>query len=48
MMQGKVTEYAKKTFEEGNTHVEQYLNQMNAQVAADIRANSAQKTLDTD
>jgi hypothetical protein len=30
MMQGKVTEYAKKKFEQGNTNVEQYLNQMNA------------------
>lgn len=37
MMQGKVTEFAKKKFEEGNTNVVQYLNQMNAQVAADIR-----------
>jgi hypothetical protein len=48
MMQGKVTEYAKKKFEEGNTHVDQYLNQMNAQVASDLRANSATKNLDTD
>lgn len=48
MMQGKVTEFAKKKFEQGNTHVEQYLNQMNAQVASDLRANSALKSLDTD
>lgn len=45
-MQGKVTEYAKKKFEEGNTHVEQYLNQMNAQVASDLRASSAAKDTD--
>lgn len=46
MMQGKVTEYAKRKFEQGNTHVEQYLNQMNAQVASDLRANSAVKDTD--
>jgi len=41
MMQGKVTEFAKKKFQEGNTNVEQYLNQMNAQVAADLRLKNA-------
>jgi hypothetical protein len=46
MMQGKVTEYAKKKFEEGNTNVNQYLNQMNAQVASDIRASSSAKDTD--
>jgi len=48
MMQGKVTEFAKKKFEEGNTNVEQYLNQMNAQVASDLRAGNANKATDTD
>jgi hypothetical protein len=42
MMQGKVTEFAKKKFEEGNTNVSQYLNQMNTQVATDLRTNTAQ------
>lgn len=48
MMQGRVTEFAKKKFEEGNTHVEQYLNQVNAQVAADLRASNGMKAMDTD
>ena len=46
MMQGKVTEFAKKKFEEGNTHVDQYLNQMNAQVSADLRVKSTEKSMD--
>jgi hypothetical protein len=46
MMQGKVTEFAKKKFEEGNMHVEQYLNQINAQVAADLHASSQSKDTD--
>jgi len=45
-MQGKVTEFAKKKFQEGNTNVEQYLNQINAQVAADLRAKNAQMSVD--
>jgi len=48
MMQGKVTDFAKKKFEEGNTNVEQYLGQMNAQVASDLRSNSANKASDND
>lgn len=48
MMQGKVTEFAKKKFEEGNANVSQYLNQMNAQVASDLRANTAQNSQQND
>ena len=44
MMQGKVTEFAKKKFEEGNANVSQYLNQINAQVSSDLRANTAQNS----
>ena len=46
MMQGKVTEFAKKKFEEGNTHVDQYLTQMNAQVSADLKQKNAEKSMD--
>ena len=46
MMQGKVTEFAKKKFEEGNTHVDQYLSQMNVQVAADLKQKNAEKSMD--
>jgi hypothetical protein len=46
MMQGKVTEFAKKKFEQGNTNVEQYLNQMNTQLAADIKASTQSKDTD--
>jgi anaerobic ribonucleoside-triphosphate reductase len=44
MMQGKVTEFAKKRFEEGNTDVAQYLAQVKAQVASDLQKKSAAKT----
>jgi hypothetical protein len=30
MMQGKVTEFAKKRFEDGNPHVDQYLSQVSS------------------
>jgi len=36
MMAGKVTEFAKKRFEHGNTDVAQYLAQVKAQVATDL------------
>lgn len=47
MMQGKVTEFAKKKFEEGNTNVGQYLTQINAQVAQDLKQKSAEKSMDS-
>jgi hypothetical protein len=40
-MQGKVTEFAKKRFEEGNKDVAQYLAQVKAQVAQDLQKKSA-------
>ena len=46
MMQGKVTEFAKKRFEEGNQNVNQYLQQMNSQLASDLQTNSALKQID--
>lgn len=46
MMQGKVTEFAKKRFEDGNQNVGQYLSQMNSQLAADLQTNSALKGID--
>ena len=46
MMKGKVTEFAKKKFSEGNRNVDQYLNQMNAQVAQDMQMNGTLKALD--
>ena len=46
MMAGKVTEFAKKRFEEGNTDVSQYLAQVKAQVSQDLQANAAIKSID--
>lgn len=46
MMQGKVTEFAKKRFEDGNQNVDQYLNQMNTQLSADLQAGAAVKSLE--
>jgi hypothetical protein len=36
MMAGRVTEFAKKRFEDGDKNVAQYLAQVNAQVATDL------------
>lgn len=50
MMTGKVTEFAKKRFAQGNTNVAQYLAQINAQVDSDLKSkvkgksNTSQKT----
>jgi hypothetical protein len=44
MMAGKVTEFAKKRFEEGNKDVAQYLAQVKAQVASDLKNKSNAKT----
>lgn len=52
MMAGRVTEFAKKRFEEGDKNVAQYLAQVKAQVAQDLqekntgkeKAQQAQKT----
>jgi hypothetical protein len=41
MMEGKVTEFAKKRFEQGNKDVNQYLAQVKAQVAQDLQKKSA-------
>jgi hypothetical protein len=41
MMEGKVTEFAKKRFEHGNKDVAQYLAQVKAQVAQDLQKKSA-------
>jgi hypothetical protein len=41
MMEGKVTEFAKKRFEQGNKDVTQYLAQVKAQVAEDLQKKSA-------
>jgi hypothetical protein len=46
MMAGKVTEFAKKRFEEGNTDVSKYLAQVKAQVSQDLEANAAIKGID--
>lgn len=43
MMQGKVTEFAKKRFEEGNKDVATYLAQVKAQVASDLQKKSSAK-----
>ena len=43
MMAGKVTEFAKKRFEEGNKDVATYLAQVKAQVANDLQKKSAAK-----
>jgi hypothetical protein len=43
MMAGKVTEFAKKRFEEGNTDVAQYLAQVKSQVASDLQKKSNAK-----
>ena len=43
-MAGKVTEFAKKRFEEGNKDVAQYLAQVKAQVAQDLQKKSAAMT----
>lgn len=43
MMKGKVTEFAKKKFEEGNQNVDEYLKAMNMQLASDLKANGALK-----
>jgi len=37
MMKGKVTEFAKKRFAEGDRNVSQYLAQINAQVDSDLK-----------
>jgi hypothetical protein len=55
MMAGRVTEFAKKRFEEGDKNVAQYLAQVKAQVAQDLqnkntgkeKAKEAQKTTTT-
>lgn len=44
MMAGKVTEFAKKRFEEGNKDVATYLAQVKAQVAQDLQKKSAAAT----
>jgi hypothetical protein len=44
MMDGKVTEFAKKRFEQGNKDVAQYLAQVKAQVASDLQKKSASMT----
>jgi hypothetical protein len=46
MMAGKVTEFAKRRFEEGNTNVNEYLAQVKAQVSQDLQANAAIKSID--
>jgi len=48
MMNGKVTEFAKKRFAEGNHNVDEYLSQMNMQLSSDLQANAALKTLGQD
>lgn len=47
MMHGKVTEFAKKRFEDGNPRVDQYLSQVSSQVNNDLQANAALKTLNS-
>jgi hypothetical protein len=44
MMEGKVTEFAKKRFEQGNKDVATYLAQVKAQVASDLQKKSAAST----
>jgi hypothetical protein len=46
MMEGKVTEFAQKRFEEGNQDVNKYLAQVKSQVNRDLQANAAIKSLD--
>lgn len=43
-MEGKVTEFAKKRFEEGNKDVAQYLAQIKSQVSSDLEKKSLAKT----
>lgn len=43
MMAGKVTEFAKKRFEQGDKNVSQYLAQVNAQINQDLQSKSAGK-----
>ena len=43
MMAGKVTEFAKKRFEQGDKNVSQYLAQVNAQINQDLQSKSAVK-----
>jgi ABC-type proline/glycine betaine transport system substrate-binding protein len=43
MMAGEVTEFAKKKFKEGDKNVAQYLAQVKAQVAEDIKAKETKK-----
>lgn len=45
MMNGQVTEAAKKKFAEGNTNVSEYLTQMKEQVHTDLSAAAAIKSL---
>jgi hypothetical protein len=42
-MAGKVTEFAKKRFEQGDKNVSQYLAQVNAQINQDLQSKSAGK-----
>ena len=46
MMEGKVTEFAQKRFEEGNQDVNKYLAQVKSQVNRDLQANAAIKSID--
>lgn len=48
MMAGKVTEFAKKRFEQGNQNVDEYLSQMNTQLSADLQTDATLKTLESD
>lgn len=47
MMQGKVTEFAKKRFEDGSPHVDQYLSQVSSQVNNDLQASATLKSLNS-
>ena len=47
MMQGKVTEFAKKRFEDGSPHVDQYLSQVSSQVNNDLQASATLKNLNS-
>jgi len=46
MMEGKVTEFAKKRFEDGNQDVNQYLSQVKSQINMDLQANAAMKSIE--
>ena len=46
MMEGKVTQFAQKKFDEGNTNISQYLAQVKQQVHQDLQANAAIKSID--